>query len=84
MRKTMQEVAISEFKAKCLGILEQVRKTKQPIRITRYGKPVAEVVPAAPAAKKRNWLGSMAGKMEIVGDIVSPVIDLNDIEAWRD
>ena len=80
----MEEVAISEFKAKCLALLEQVRKTKKPIRITRYGKPVAEVVPAAPAARKRSWLGSMAGTAEILGDIVSPVIDLNDFEAWRD
>jgi len=80
----MEEVAISVFKAKCLALLDQVRKTKKPIRITRYGKPVADVVPAAPAARKRSWLGSMAGKMEIVGDIVSPVIDLNDFEAWRD
>ena len=80
----MEEVAISEFKAKCLALLEQVRKTKKPIRITRYGKPVAEVVPAGPGARKQSWLGSMAGKMEIVGDIVSPVIDLNDFEAWRD
>ena len=80
----MEEVAISEFKAKCLAILEQVRKTKKPIRITRFGKPVAEVFPPAPGPKKRGWLGSMAGKMEIVGDIVSPVIDLNDFEAWRD
>ena len=80
----MEEVAISEFKAKCLALLAQVQKTKKPIRITRFGKPVADVVPAAPAARKKSWLGSMAGKMEIVGDIVSPVIDLNDFEAWRD
>jgi len=80
----MEEVAISEFKAKCLALLEQVRKTKKPIRITRFGKPVAEVVPAGPVEKTGSWLGSMAGKMEIVGDIVSPVIDLNDIEALRD
>ena len=80
----MEEVAISEFKAKCLALLEQVRKTKKPIRITRYGKPVAEVVPAGPVANKRSWLGSMAGTAEIMGDIVSPVIDLNDIEALRD
>ena len=80
----MEEVAISVFKAKCLALLEQVRKTKKPIRITRHGKPVADVFPPAPVARKRSWLGSMAGKMEIVGDIVSPVIDLNDFEAWRD
>ena len=80
----MEEVAISEFKAKCLALLAQVQKTKKPIRITRFGKPVADVVPAAPAARKRSWLGSMAGTAEILGDIVSPVIDLNDFEAWRD
>ncbi|MGH9528642.1 MAG: hypothetical protein ACRD2S_01845 [Terriglobales bacterium] len=31
---------MSEFKAKCLGILEQVRKTRRPIRVTRFGQPV--------------------------------------------
>lgn len=80
----MQEVAISEFKAKCLAILNQVNKTKKPIRITRYGKAVAEIVPPSPAQKPKSWLGSMRGTAKIVGDIVSPVIDLNDIEALRD
>jgi len=80
----MQEVAISEFKAKCLALLEQVHKTKKPIRITRRGKPVAEVVPPSPAKLKGDWLGSMKGTAEILGDIVSPVIDLDDIEAMRD
>jgi prevent-host-death family protein len=80
----MQEVAISEFKAKCLALLEQVRKTKKPIRITRFGKPVAEVVPPSPAKRKGDWLGSMKGSFDIVGDIVSPVIDLDDFEVMRD
>ncbi len=43
----MIEIAISEFKAKCLSLLQQVSKTKQPIRITRFGKPIADVVPPA-------------------------------------
>ena len=80
----MQEVAISEFKAKCLALLEQVRKTKRPIRITRFGKPVAEVVPPSPEKHEGDWMGSMKGSFDIVGDIVSPVIDLNHIEAMRD
>ena len=79
----MQEIAISEFKAKCLALLEEVNKTKQPIRITRHGKPVAEVVPASPAPKRRK-LGTMAGTVKILGDIVSPVIDLDELEAYRD
>ena len=84
MLEAMKEVAISEFKAKCLAMLEQVRKTKKPIRITRRGKPIAEVVPPGPVEDKRDWLGSMKGQIEILGDIVSPVIDLDDIEALRD
>lgn len=80
----MEEVAISEFKAKCLALLERVRRTKKPIRITRFGKPVAEVVPPSPVAESRDWLGSMADTMEIVGDIVSPVIEETDWEALHD
>jgi prevent-host-death family protein len=49
----MREIAISEFKAKCLGILEEVRKTRKPIRVTRFGKPGAEVV-ASTAEKSRS------------------------------
>ena len=80
----MQEIAISEFKAKCLALLDQVRKTKKPIRVTRFGEAVAEVVPPGPATPGADWLGSMADSMEIVGDIVSPVIEETDWEALRD
>lgn len=79
----MKEVAISEFKAKCLGLLEQVQKTKQPIRITRFGKPVAEVVPAS-SSSASEWIGSMKDSMAILGDIVSPASDESDWEALRD
>jgi prevent-host-death family protein len=80
----MEEISVSEFKAKCLAIIERVRKTKKAVLITRHGKPVAELMPPSPTAKGRNWIGSMEGKIKITGDIVSPVIDLNDFEAWRD
>jgi prevent-host-death family protein len=79
----MRDISISEFKAKCLGLIEQVQKTRQPLRITRHGKPVAEVIPAGPS-RKRNFLGDMRGTVEILGDIVSPVIDLDEFEAYRD
>jgi prevent-host-death family protein len=79
----MKEVAISEFKAKCLGILEEVRKTRTPIRVTRFGKAVAEVMPPTPEERPKKWLGCMAGTMKIVGDIVGPTGSLDDWEAWR-
>jgi len=80
----MEEISISEFKAKCLAILERVRKTRKPIRVTRFGKPVAEVVAPSPVKERSDWMGSMKGQMEILGDIVSPVIDEDEIEALRD
>jgi prevent-host-death family protein len=80
----MQEIAISEFKAKCLAILEQVEKTKSPIRITRHGKPVAEVVPAAAEVDRAALMGSMRNSIEILGDIISPATDEDDWEVLRD
>jgi len=79
----MKEVAISEFKAKCLGMLEEVRKTRKPIRVTRFGKPVAEVVPPSPEKRAGSWLGCMRGTGRIVGDIVGPISDESDWEASR-
>ncbi len=71
----MKEVAISDFKAKCVGLLDQVHRTRKPIRITRRGQPLADVVPPSPSVRKGHWLGSMKGRMEILGDVVSPVIE---------
>jgi prevent-host-death family protein len=79
----MKEVAISEFKAKCLGLVEEVRKTRKPIRLTRFGKPIAEVIPTSPEKHPENWLGCMRGTGRIIGDIVSPVGDESDWEAAR-
>jgi prevent-host-death family protein len=79
----MKEVTISEFKAKCFSLLDQVKKTNQPLRVTRFGKPIAEVVPASPQAGSGDWFGSMKGTFEILGDIVSPANDEQDWEVLR-
>jgi prevent-host-death family protein len=82
-KKPIQEIAISEFKAKCLSLLEEVSKTKTPLRVTRRGKPLADVIPASPEAEERSWIGSMSGSIDMVGDIVSPVIEIEAIEALK-
>jgi prevent-host-death family protein len=79
----MKEVAISVFKAKCLSILEEVRKTRKPIRITRFGKPVAEVVPPSAGKPTGRRLGSMAGTAQILGDIVGPTSSWDEWDAAR-
>ena len=43
----MKEIAISKFRVTCLAVIENVRKTRRPVRITRFGKLAAEVVPPA-------------------------------------
>jgi prevent-host-death family protein len=63
---------ISKFKATCLAALERVRKTGRPLRVTRFGKPIADIVPAKPALAERQWLGVMRGSATIVGDIRQP------------
>ncbi len=81
----MQQVAISEFKAKCLSLLQRVSKTKQPIRVTRFGKPIADVVPPTGVQVDRKaWIGSGKGTAKILGDIISPANEPDDWEALRD
>ncbi len=80
----MKEVQIPEFKAKCSRLIEQVRRTRQPIRITRNGKPIAEIIPPVPVMDRRAWIDSMKGSCEIIGDIISPANDEDDWEVLRD
>ena len=79
----MEEIAISKFKATCLGVMEKVRKTRKPVRVTRFGKPVAEVHPPPPPPRRKSWLGDMVGTVHIVGDIVSPAADEDEWEVLR-
>ena len=76
----MKTMAISKFKATCLAVLEEVNKTKKPVLVTRFGKPVAQIGPPAPQAQEKPFLGRLAGTIEITGDIISPL----PAEDWGD
>ena len=65
----MKTILVSEFKAKCIGLLKQVQKTKKPLVVTLRGKPLARVEPIV-QPKKRVRLGALKGWMEIKGDII--------------
>jgi len=45
----MKEIGFSEFKVRYSAVIEQVRKTRQPIRVMRLGEPLAEIVPLSRA-----------------------------------
>lgn len=74
------EIACSEFKAKCLELLDRVNRTGEPIVVTKRGKPVAKVMGFSPA---KPWL-SLRGKGRFHGDAISPVIEESEIQALRD
>ena len=79
----MEEIAISKFKATCLAVLENVRKTGKTVLVTRFGEPVAEVVPPHGSRRAKRWVGSLVGTGQINGDIVSPASEEDDWEALR-
>jgi prevent-host-death family protein len=83
----VKEVPISEFRTKCLALIESVRRTRQSLRVTRRGKPIVDIVPTTairPVMDRAKWLGSMKGTVKILGDIVSPAIDKDEWEVLRD
>ena len=80
----MEEIPISKFKATCLAVLEKVRRTGQPVLITRHGKAIAEVTRAGSEATKAWRLGGMEDKFRIIGDIISPIVGIEEWEVLRD
>ncbi len=79
----MEQSAISKFKSTCLAILEKVRRTGKPVLVTRFGVPVAQVVPPPPQPRPKRRLGSMQGTVQILGDIISPATDEDEWEVLR-
>ncbi len=76
VRRIPQSLPAGEFKAKCLKLMDQVAESGTAIVITKRGRPVARLVPIeSPPAK---LAGFFAGKIEIDGDIISPVGDTWD------
>ena len=76
----MREIRASEFKAKCLAILDEVERTGEPVTILKRGRAVARLVPPA-LGESRYPQQALFGTVEILGDIVEPVLPAGDWEA---
>jgi prevent-host-death family protein len=68
----MRHVKASEFKAKCLKLMDEVQATGEGIIVTKNGKPVATIMPAAPI-KGRFYFGMGKGALDLPDDLVTPV-----------
>ena len=69
-RGVSKNVSASQFKAKCLALLDEVDQTGIPLTITKRGKAIAKVVPLH-AAQAPSLLGSVRYKRE--SDVLAPV-----------
>jgi prevent-host-death family protein len=68
-------VSATEFKARCLGLLERVARTGEPLVVTRRGRPVAKVVPVEVPAPRH-----LRGSVTVHADVVGPILDSWDLD----
>ena len=62
-----------------MSVLHRVRKTRKPVLVTRFGEPIAQVLPPPPSPVD-EWLGAMKDHGEIRADLVAPVADPSERE----
>ncbi len=75
----MKTIKASEFKAKCLRLMDEVAASGVPLVITKNGRPVAQLGPVV--SRPPTLAGSHKGAISILGDIVGPLDE--DWEAAR-
>lgn len=78
-------VKASEFRAKCLKLMDEVAESGEEIVITKNGRPVSRLVPYR--ERPKSLFGIDRGKIEIRGDIVAPIDVEWDAETgknWND
>lgn len=80
-RGIVRQIAAGRFKAKCLRLMDEVQHTREPLVITKKGRPVAKLVPADEPPK--DIFGCLKGVIEVVGDIESPAVPASDWEVLR-
>ncbi len=78
----MKTLTSTEFKAKCLAVLDEVARTGEPVTILKRGRPVAQLVPPVPWGKGYPQ-EEIIGTVRIKGDIIQPVLPADDWEAEK-
>lgn len=72
----MKKMAAGSFKIHCLAVMDEVQAKRETVVITKYGKPVAKLVPAD--TETDDIYNFLAGKGAITGEVVSPAISPED------
>jgi len=72
----MKTIPAGTFKTKCLAIMDEVQAKREPVVVTKHGRPVAKLVPVDPDADE--IFGFFSGRGSITGDVVSPALSPNE------
>lgn len=79
----MRTIKASEFKARCLAILDEVERTGEPVVISKRGRPVAELIRPRRSRRDRFPQDALRGTGRTLGDIVGPAVPTEEWEATR-
>ncbi|KTT70762.1 type II toxin-antitoxin system Phd/YefM family antitoxin [Sphingomonas endophytica] len=66
-------VGITEFKAKCIALLDEMERSGESLTITRRGKPSLMLSAREVRPVRDDVIGSLKGTVTLHGDIVGPV-----------
>jgi prevent-host-death family protein len=79
MTRENDRIGAGEFKTHCLKLIDRVNQTKQPITITKHGKPMAKLTPVED--QTYSLFGCLANTVEIKGDIVESLDEIWEVDA---
>lgn len=79
----MRVIKASEFKARCLAILDEVERTGESVVISKHGRPVAELVRPRRQGTGRFPQDALRGTGRTLGDIIAPALPSDAWEATR-
>lgn len=77
----MKTIAAGKFKATCLALIDEIEKKREPVIITKHGRPAAKMIPIE--TEQDPIFGSLRNKIWTVGDAVSPAVPLEDYECLK-
>jgi prevent-host-death family protein len=79
----VKTIGVGEFKQHCLRLLEELRRTRQPLLITKRGRPIAQVVPPPAELEPTSWRGCMRDRGTILADLLEPAVEPEEWDALR-